>query len=326
MQNQDWLAEYAKARSRCSWNDRLAHWEKPASDSEEATIERAANMVRNVMARNEWFVGEGVQIAAQGSYYNNTNVRKEADMDLRAVHHGIYVEYAPGVNTAMAYQALAYSPTGRTFTTLADQMRREIARELRNRFDWHKVDDSGAKAIRLKGAMGSRAELDIVPCFKLHHIWFEPITRQYIPVEGVAILSKGGSWTLNYPNQHHDNGVAKRGRTQHRFKKVVRMLKTLRDELVHDGVLDKGTIPSFLIECLVYRVEDPFFLIETDDRYDRLLRIVRRMHELLSDATWWLTAKEINEVKSLFGNHQAWTLDGARRFSAAAWNRLMASS
>jgi hypothetical protein len=34
------------SRTRSSWNDRLTHWERPASDSEEVQIERAAAMVR----------------------------------------------------------------------------------------------------------------------------------------------------------------------------------------------------------------------------------------------------------------------------------------
>src|SRR5215211_7203291 len=75
----------AKARTRQSWNDRLEHWERPATDSEEATIECAAQMVREVLAPNRWLSSQGVKIFPQGSYYNNTNVRREAAIDLRAV-------------------------------------------------------------------------------------------------------------------------------------------------------------------------------------------------------------------------------------------------
>src|SRR5262249_41345042 len=83
-------------------------------------------------------------------------------------------------------------------------------------------------------------------------------------------------------------------------------------------------LPSFLVECLVYRVEDDYFLVDADDRYDRLLRLVRRMHGQLNDPVWAATANEINEIKLLFGPHQPWTIEVAKRFSAAAWNRLMA--
>src|SRR6266851_4967629 len=85
------------ARTRSSWNARLEHWERPASDSEEARIERAASMVRGALADNEWLIAQGVTIKPQGSYHNNTNVRLQADMDLRAMHPNLKVEYAPGV-------------------------------------------------------------------------------------------------------------------------------------------------------------------------------------------------------------------------------------
>ena len=45
------LEALPKIRSRSSWNDRMAHWERPASDTEEQQIERAADMVRTVLSK-----------------------------------------------------------------------------------------------------------------------------------------------------------------------------------------------------------------------------------------------------------------------------------
>jgi hypothetical protein len=50
-------------------------------------------MVRTALAGNAWLQAEGVMIASQGSYFNNTNVRLEFDMDLRAVHPLVRIEY-----------------------------------------------------------------------------------------------------------------------------------------------------------------------------------------------------------------------------------------
>jgi hypothetical protein len=313
----------AEIRSRQSWNDRLAHWEKPASDSEEATIERAATMVREVMKQNPWFVAEGIQIVPQGSYHNNTNVRQEADMDLRAMHSSVYLQYAPGVIAEYAHAALGYRGIGRTVGQVADQMRIEIAVQLAGRFGLDHVDASGNKAIRLKKIAGSRADVDIVPCLVLDYVVWNSTVGIYQVIKGVAILGRAGGPTLNFPDQHYANGVAKRLRTRLRFKKNVRMIKRLRDELVESGVLQKGDVPSFLVECLVYGVEDSYFLVETDDRFDRLRRVVLRMNEQLNDPVWPSTATEINEVKLLFGAHQPWTAETAKRFTMTAWNRLV---
>jgi hypothetical protein len=164
------------------------------------------------MAKNRWFTKEGVKIASQGSYFNNTNVRQEADMDLRAGHNDIYIQYAPGVIVERAYAALGYYDTGRTYGQIAGQMRTEITQELTGRFGAIKVDSTGNKAIRLKRAVGTRADVDVVPCLVLHYVIWNPVSHVYQTINGVAIFPKVGAPTLNFPDQHNANVIAKRSR------------------------------------------------------------------------------------------------------------------
>ena len=309
-------------RSRSDWNDRLTYWERPASDSEEVQINRAANMVRDNLSENDWLNDAGVRIFAQGSYYNNTNVRQEADMDLRAVHPDIRVEYAPDVVVEYAQNQLCLSDTGRTFAEVVQGMRREITSELSTKFGPLNVDASGNKAIRLKKQPGSRADVDVVPTFQYYWVTWNSFTRSYYVTEGVTILGKNGLWTNNFPEQHHTNGIEKRARTKQRFKKYVRIFKRLRDELVESGQLASKQVPSFLVECLTYAVEDVYFLVEEDDRYDRAHRILARMEGLLNNTSWVSTATEINAVKFLFHRAQPWTIEDAKAFVWAARQRL----
>lgn len=324
MQQRSYLADaMVQARTRTSWNDRLSHWEKPASDSEEAIIERAASGVRALVAKNNWLVGEGVRIEPQGSYHNNTNVRQESDIDLRAVHPMVDTVYAEGVMPQYADAVLGYRAGTRTFSQVLDGMRREMWDQFVAEFGILNVEDGG-KALRVKSVPGSRAPVDVVPCFKLHYVEWVAAWGRYHVTEGMVIFPRGGGYIFNFPEQHHRNGITKRANTQHRFKRNVRMLKRLRDELVDTRVLGKGRVPSFLVECLVYGVEDGYFLYEPDDRFERLVRVVERVHDQLNDAVWVSAAREINGVKMLFGPHQPWTVDTAKQFTAAAWNRLMA--
>jgi hypothetical protein len=325
MHERSYIAEaMAHGRTRQSWNPRLEHWEKPASDSEEAIIQRAATMVRETMAQNRWFTAEGIQISAQGSYFNNTNVRRESDMDLRAAHPDIYVQYAPGVISQYAYAALGYRSTVKNCTETSNLMRAEVGRQLADRFGTVHVDASGNKAVRLTGLAGSRADVDVVPCLVCHYVLWDQMAGVYRTIEGVAIFGRNGTITYNFPEQHNLNGITKRERTRHRFKKNVRMLKRLRDEMAEAGIINGGEVPSFLVECLVYRVEDEHFLMEQDDRYDRLRRIVERMRAQLNVPDWSSAALEINDVKVLFGPHQPWSLETAKMFAHAAWARLVA--
>lgn len=308
-------------RTRGEWNNRFEHWERPASDSEELKIDRAAAMVRQALNDSAWLLAEGVTVHPQGSYNNNTNVRVDADMDLRALHPSLKISYHSNVNREAADGILGYSGTGRTLGDISDAMRGAIGTALGNKFGRANVNCDGNKAIRVRGLPGSRAEVDIVPAFRLHHvIWIDASSRYHV-IQGVAILARSGQFTFNFPEQHFDNGVAKRERTRHRFKRNVRILKRLQNELIEIGALQTGA-PSFLVECLVYCVEDVHFLVDADDRYDRTRRIVRRLEALLGDQQWVNAATEINEVKGLFGSWQSWTAADAIAFVTAARIRL----
>ena len=306
-------------RSRSSWNDRFTHWEKPASVSEDGTIERAQYNVVRALSSNSWLVGQGVRICCQGSYQNKTNVRTEADVDLRAAHPGVRVDYAPSVVEHIARSTLAYSDHGLTLQQTFDTMRSQIITTFAGAFGRGNVLTDGKKAIRIKGITGSRAKVDVVPTVQYHHVSWKEAERRYGVVEGVAILSTDGRWTLNYPDQHEDNGIAKRTRTAYRFKRIVRIFKRLRADMADRGLLTVA-VPSFLVECLVYAVEDGYFLVDRDDRYDRVRRIALRMRELLTK--WPSALTEINGIKPLFGPEQGWTRESALTFVNAAIRHL----
>lgn len=315
------LEAMAKARTRSSWNERLTHWERPPSDNEEAQIQRASNAATSLVSASPILTAERVTIRPQGSYFNNTNVRLEADMDLRVQLPDIFIDYAGDVDQTAAYDAEGYWKTGRTFAGIATIVRNELASACRAKFGANRVS-AGGKAVSVNGLSGSHADVDLVPAFRLHWIVNNGYGGYHV-TEGVAIVGANGAVTQNFPEQHHANGKTKRTNTAHRFKKVVRMAKRLNCELADDNAIPRR-LPSFLVECLIYAVEDAYFLQPDDDRYDRLVRVVYRVSTLLWDAEWHKTATEVNEIKYLFHASQSWTLNEARAFAAAAIARLEA--
>jgi len=215
------LDELCKSRSRSSWNDRLTHWERPASDTEEAQIERAAGMVREALCGSAWLSAEGVTVAPQGSYFNNTNVRQNADQDLRAVHPLIRVEHDSSINWQTATGYLGAFDSGRAFADVVRQMRAEIDGALGGKFGALNLDTSGSKATRVLALPGSRAPADIAACFR--YAWVSANGLGGIAhAEGISILSKTSTWTNNFPVQHNRNGIDKRTRTLHRFNRPSR--------------------------------------------------------------------------------------------------------
>lgn len=200
-------------------------------------------------------------------------------------------------------------------------MRFIIVADLKLSLGKEHVDDTGKKAIRVKGVTGSRGEVDVVPCFTLHHVYVPASGWGFNRVEGIAILGTDGSWTLNYPDQHIANGRRKRTTTGHQFKRMVRIVKRMQSDMIDHGVITER-VPSFLVECLLYLVEDHYFLYN-EDRYDRVKRILNRSLEIVSQGGPALhNLHEVNGVKPLFGAQQAWTVEKARRFLASAINHL----
>lgn len=105
---------------------------------------------------------------------------------------------------------------------------------------------------------------------------------------------------------------------------MVRSLKRLRDEMVDLKLIAPKQAPSFLIESLVYAVEDAYFTqTAPDERDDRVVQVVERIEDLLADPRWTQDATEINSIKFLFRRQQPWNLDGVRGFIRAAHNRLL---
>ena len=99
-------------------------------------------------------------------------------MDLRAMHPLIRIVYANDVVVEYAQKAHGIPQSGRYFSDVLVEMRRQIVASLIERFGAASVDASGNKAIRLKKLHGSRSDVDIVPMFKYLWVWWnDPADR-----------------------------------------------------------------------------------------------------------------------------------------------------
>ena len=67
-----------------------------------------------------------------------------------------------------------------------------------------------------------------------------------------------GSRIINWPEQTYNNGVERNTATGRKYKRVIRILKRLRDRMQDDGIAIAKKTPSFLIECLVWNADVDF--------------------------------------------------------------------
>lgn len=130
-------------------NTLLAQWMRRSSDDEANQQARAERMVCQAIQRWDAFAATPPSVYAKGSYPNNTNVRRDSDVDIVVEATDChYFEYAPGVTAK-------YATTPYTGPWSFPVWRREVAAALQDAFGTS-VDTTGSVAIHIPGVSGSR--------------------------------------------------------------------------------------------------------------------------------------------------------------------------
>ena len=91
----------------------LQSWIKPLSATEETRVENTIGMIKDAIERSGLSSKYEYEIFAQGSYANNTNVKKNSDIDICIMVKSLfYCEYVDGtIITLVAAPMLMYLKT-----------------------------------------------------------------------------------------------------------------------------------------------------------------------------------------------------------------------
>jgi hypothetical protein len=206
---------------------------------------------------------------------------------------------------------LAKSERPATYTYA--EFKNELEEALVTRFGRAAVK-RGAKAFDIK-ANSYRVESDVAAFFE--HRRYTSVGRY---LSGVEMRPDDNSppRIRNWPEQHYENGVSKNDLTARRYKRVVRILKTLSNEMADAGIQSAKNAPSFLIECLVFNAGNNRFNYSTFKQMVREV-LAELFNETMSDEKckeWG----EVSELKYLFRGSQPWTREGAHQFLSDAWD------
>lgn len=301
--------------SRTNWERTFADWTGRASDSEQSRYERTRDDIKAALSAHPTLKKYSFVVYAKGSYPNFTNVVRDSDVDIAVELTDYYATEWLG-----DAKGLTHADVGATAYTGSSTLREfkdDVERALVSYFGSAAVD-RGDKAIHIRESSRNLAA-DVVPCVTHKTYW----GRTKTPQTGSKLRSdkNPGKDIVNYPKQHFDRGTAKNNRTSKRYKRVVRILKRLENEMVEKGLI--GPVPSFLIESAVYSVPDSAF----NNGYDWTAR-VREVIRVIFNATLnsgcvgssdWM---EVNDIKYLFHDTQPWTHQQAHAFADAAWDYL----
>ena len=163
---------------------------------QEASI-RTHEAIRKAIDAYEWPDGMTHDFYLQGSYHNDTNLTGDSDVDV--VLELTSTTYRGG---DPAFRYFQEPQTANVYSW--DEFRREALKALERGFGKKSVAQHN-KSIRIKGST-RRLLADVVVCAR-HRYSHSFLT----PIDGITLfaLREGRRQIINYPKQHHENGVAK---------------------------------------------------------------------------------------------------------------------
>lgn len=283
----------------------LQSWTGRASDAEQARYDWTKDQIRQAL-RGGNLERYDFAVYPKGSYPNHTNVVRDSDVDiaveLTELRRHEFIHSAAGMT--IADLGLSRYEGGYSLSAFKNDVQSALERQ----FGTAAVD-RGNKAIHVRETSRS-LKADVVVCqtLKSHHGRSSGDVRT-----GILIQPDSGREIHNFPKQHLDEGVRKNDATYRRFKRLVRIVKRLENEMVDNSVIKP--VPSFLMESMVWNVPNPIF--DKDTWNLRLQEALRHMFH--ADKSDWL---EVNNIKYLFRAGQKWTEQQAVDFVRSAWHYM----
>lgn len=299
---------FGKAPANRDWESVFTTWSSSPSASEVERAENAEGMIRSAIKNSPKLQYRNIKVFTQGSYRNRVNVRKDSDVDIGIVCYDAFFPEYPDENVKAIRKNLDLSAT---YTYAA--FRNDIEEALVAKFGRSAVS-RGSKAFDVSETT-YRVDADV--CAFFEHRRYTSDTKYISGVEMVPDNYQPPR-IRNWPEQHYSNGVAKNSQSSKRFKRSVRILKSLCNDMALRGISSAGRTPSFLIECLVWNVPNSIFECQS---YWTLTREVLAwiFNNTLGDDkcnNWG----EISELKYLFRTSQPWTRQTAHQFVSDAWD------
>lgn len=292
--------------------DSLVSWSKGPSQTEADKCANAEAAVRKAIKADDKLSLLDISVFAQGSYRARTNVRQNSDVDICVRYNATFFEEYP---SGTSRESFGNIPSTTSFSGFKNM----VQGALEGYFGKAGVT-RGSKAFDIH-ANTYRIDADVVPTFEYRCYTgqkYSDGSHHYL--SGVAFEPDVGGLIINWPEQTYENGVERNTATGRKYKRVIRILKRLRDKMQDENIAIAKKTPSFLIECLVWNADVDAL---SHDTYTAIVR------DVIADV-WNNTCKdedcsdwgEVNELKYLFRLTQPWTRQEANDFLQAAWDYI----
>jgi hypothetical protein len=295
-----------------SWEDTFKSWAQGPSQTEQEKCEHAESVVKRIIRADSRLSELPIRVFTQGSYSARTNVRLDSDVDICVCLQQTFfydLTFSPSKNSADH----GIGPASIQYPYFKNLVGAALIREL-----GQAGVKRGNKAFDVH-ANTYRIDADVVAAFEHRRYLGTADYNGNAPYEaGIEFHPDNGNSVINWPDHNLQNGIAKNDRTGRKYKRVIRILKRMRNAMQADGISAAQGVASFLIESLVWNVADTHFLSES---YTGIIRSVlaESFNSTLKaeSCSGWV---EVNERKFLFHATQPWTREQAHGFLSAAWD------
>ncbi len=288
-------------------NDQLLTWTKPWFNNQEEMATTASNLVKEAVKNHKVLEGLDIRVFAKGSYANNTNIKRDSDIDI-AVEYKEMIRWGSEVGTT-------FSDTGMTpYSGISENdFKQYLGEALVTEFGNYMVNQSGNKIFKIRGS-DKILNADVIPCTIYNH-YYAPNPNSYHRGIQLILNILDGKKYFNFPDQHYEHGKNKNLDSKKRFKSVVRILKNINNNMLKSE--EKPKYHSFMIECLAYNIRTSIYL--TSDPWREVLKNVcieawayLKVDEPVDIELRWV---EVNNIKFLFyDKEQKWTREDAKNF------------
>lgn len=251
-----------------------------------------------------------ISLYLQGSYANNTNIRRDCDVDIVMQYNGVFGYDDSLLSTQEKESRKNHFESARfTFKEYKDIVYRQLFNELLSCLRVKSVLKK-AKSIRIS-LENPTIEVDIVPCFQYRkYISFsilDPYSSKHYR-EGIRFENtETDDLIINYPKLHKLNGENKSSHTSNRYKQTIRYIKKIKSLIIEKGYIDEKHVSSYFIENLLYNVPNQYFYNSCLKTFDTLVFFLK--HSKLNDFQCQ------HEQWKLFGDFSTqWNIDYAKEF------------
>lgn len=292
-----------------NWEATFTTWAQGPSEAEKKKCENTERAIYDAIEDDPDLARMDIKVSTQGSYQANTNVKQDSDVDVCVLDLGhILGDYPTDTNS----KTFGLQDTEFTYKKFKDLVENALVRKF-GRLSVQR----GNKAFNIS-ANSYRVDADVVAAFEHRRYSVRP-NGTHVYLSGIEFHPDDDGRVINWPDQTHVNGCNKNDATNRRYKRVIRILKHLRNKMQDEDIKEANDIGSFLIESLVWNVPNGDFG-KVNYTADVRAVLAHTFNQTLAQdkCNEW---GEVNELKYLFKGGQ-WDRDKAHKFLSASWDYL----